>query len=211
MNQYFDRKEELIISTSGNLPHWHQEGKIQFVTFRLFDSLPQSRLEELKLMIAKFKSNHPEPWDAETKRSYRHLVGPAEERLLDNGYGCCVLRNPATSQILIDIIDSCRFSLCDILSYVIMPNHVHMLILPRPEVRLHTVTSRIKGASARLINESIGRSGALWMKESFDHIVRSESQLKYYLAYIKHNPKHLPESSASLYENRALISTILST
>lgn len=81
--------------TGGNLPHWHQDGKIQFVTFRLADSLPTAVIEELKYRKATFLRNHPRPWDMTVQKEYWNQIGPMAEQLLDNGHGSCLLRHPA--------------------------------------------------------------------------------------------------------------------
>jgi REP element-mobilizing transposase RayT len=47
----------------------------------------------------------------------------------------------------------------------------------------------IKGTSARLANKILGTTGEpFWMDESYDHIVRSESQYRHFLRYIRENP-----------------------
>ncbi len=46
-----------------------------------------------------------------------------------------------------------------------------------------------KGATARLINRSLGRTGSLWQAETFDHIVRSEAQFGHFRRYIAGNPE----------------------
>lgn len=81
--------------TGGNLPHWHQDGKIQFVTFRLADSLPTAVIEELKYRKETFLRNHPRPWDMTVQKEYWNQIGPMAEQLLDNGHGSCLLRHPA--------------------------------------------------------------------------------------------------------------------
>jgi type I restriction enzyme R subunit len=45
-----------------------------------------------------------------------------------------------------------------------------------------------KGYTAREINQRLGRRGALWMDESFDHAVRSVVQLERFRRYIAENP-----------------------
>jgi len=44
-----------------NMPHWRQVGATYFVTFRLADSLPRSKLDELTSMKADWEQKHPEP------------------------------------------------------------------------------------------------------------------------------------------------------
>jgi putative transposase len=43
------------------LPHWRQDRATYFVTFRLDDSLPQSKLRELEFFMAEWQRRHPQP------------------------------------------------------------------------------------------------------------------------------------------------------
>jgi REP element-mobilizing transposase RayT len=45
----------------------------------------------------------------------------------------------------------------------------------------------IKGASARKINVLLGRSGAMWQEEFFDHVLRSNDSLAAKVDYIYQN------------------------
>jgi REP element-mobilizing transposase RayT len=68
-----------------------------------------------------------------------------------------------------------------------MPNHLHALFAPEHQT-LGDVLQSWKGGSAFEINRLLGRSGPLWQKEPYDHIVRSEAQFHHYLRYIAENP-----------------------
>jgi len=72
-------------------------------------------------------------------------------------------------------------------TWVIMPNHLHALVAPE-EHTLGAVLQSWKGGSAFEINRLHGRSGPLWQKEAYDHIVRSEPQFHHYRRYIAENP-----------------------
>ena len=66
---------------------------------------------------------------------------------------------------------------------VIMPDHVHMLLLPlRDEggwpYPLVDILQCLKSATAHRINKLQHRCGPVWEEESFDHILRSEETLK---------------------------------
>jgi REP element-mobilizing transposase RayT len=68
-----------------------------------------------------------------------------------------------------------------------MPNHVHLLILPR--VALPQITHWIKGRTAREANLLLGRVGEpFWQHESYDHWARNERELRRIAAYIEDNP-----------------------
>jgi hypothetical protein len=46
----------------------------------------------------------------------------------------------------------------------------------------------IKGASARAINQLLGRHGPVWQEESFDHVLRSSEGLDSKIEYVLQNP-----------------------
>lgn len=196
---FLDLGAEIEKKLGGNLPHWHQVEKIQYVTFRLADSLPRTYEETLQAEIAGFKKLNPKPWDAETQRRYWNIIGPREEQLLHSGYGSCILQHPEIRQPLVDAIAHRDNIDYNVLAYVIMPNHVHMLICPRQDNKLEKIIKAIKGVSARRINQMIGNKGKLWLEEYFDRIVRNEETLKYYYRYIQENPRHLPSGTYTLY------------
>lgn len=75
----------------------------------------------------------------------------------------------------------------DLFSFVVMANHVHVLLTPR--VELKRITGGIKKKTAREINGLLGRRGqAFWQDESFDHWVRTDEKLLKILDYIENNP-----------------------
>jgi REP element-mobilizing transposase RayT len=74
-----------------------------------------------------------------------------------------------------------------------MPDHAHMIL--RPPTRhpglwwdLAQIMKRIKGTSARIINASLGTTGQVWQKESFDRIIRDESEFWKHWRYMYLNP-----------------------
>src|ERR1700675_2928488 len=70
---------------------------------------------------------------------------------------------------------------------VIMPNHVHVLLLPK--ISLPVITRWLKGSTARQANLLLGRTGeAFWQDESFDHRVRDEAQLDCLVHKVEYNP-----------------------
>jgi hypothetical protein len=72
-------------------------------------------------------------------------------------------------------------------AWVIMPNHVHVLL--KPKVPLPEITRWLKGSTARQANQVLGRTGnAFWQDESFDHWIRNDSELNRVVRYIEYNP-----------------------
>ena len=75
------------------------------------------------------------------------------------------------------------YQLC---AWVVMPNHVHLLILPRVPVPM--LMRWLKGSTARSANRILGRTGQpFWQDESYDHYLRS-NQVHRTAAYIEGNP-----------------------
>jgi type I restriction enzyme R subunit/putative DNA methylase len=75
----------------------------------------------------------------------------------------------------------------DLAAYVIMSNHVHLLLLPK--IAPSRLLQSLKGAAAREANRILGRTGeTFWQAESYDHWVRDEAEWKRIVAYIEQNP-----------------------
>jgi REP element-mobilizing transposase RayT len=75
----------------------------------------------------------------------------------------------------------------DLGAYVIMSNHVHLLLFPKiPPARL---LQSLKGAIAREANRVLGRTGEpFWQPESYDHWVRDDAEGQRIARYIENNP-----------------------
>ncbi|YCM42340.1 transposase [Verrucomicrobiaceae bacterium 227] len=72
--------------------------------------------------------------------------------------------------------------------FVVMPNHVHLLITPKEGFKLSKIMQSMKSFSAKGINVNEERSGKLWQVESFDRIVRNDREFERYVRYIEENP-----------------------
>ena len=73
-------------------------------------------------------------------------------------------------------------------AYVIMPDHVHLLIQPINGWGLSKIMQGLKGFTAREINKVLGRKGSFWQDENFDHLIRNERDWLDKLDYIHTNP-----------------------
>ena len=199
MNENFFDKWGMVYATNGSLPHWHQTGKMTFVTFRLCDSIPKSVVDkilldyELKLSLNKcgYEKKELELWKWE---KYNRI-----EKFLDKGIGECLLNNLECRDIVTQALlhfDNVRYKL---VSYVIMPNHVHVVLMPYGKWMVQDIIKSIKHYSALQINRLLGRVGQVWQKESFDRIIRNEEHYLNILKYIYNNPRNLTKDSFSLY------------
>jgi REP element-mobilizing transposase RayT len=162
----------LLMFYRRHLPHWQKPGSALFITWRLYGSIPASKLA--LILKEKYTNKRFLLFDNELDRA---------------GYGPIWLKDPALAQI---VVDACRYGeteldLFRLSAFVVMSNHVHILIWPK--VRLARITKSIKGYTARECNKLLGRTGEkFWQDESFDHAVRNEEQFYRIKRYIERNP-----------------------
>jgi REP element-mobilizing transposase RayT len=198
--EFFDPTAPLAISRR-KLPHWFQAGAAYFVTFRTADSLPAAVVERWKAdRYAWLQSHGIDPsnpsWEAclrrlprEAQVDYFRTFNAEFHRLLDAGYGDCILKRPEAGNIVATALkhfNGQRYHLSD---FVIMPNHVHILLGLIGNHSLAEVCYSWKKFTAGRINDLIGRQGHFWQGESFDHLVRSTEQFEYFRGYIAMNPQ----------------------
>ena len=191
---YFNPYEE-IENIKGNLPHWRQEGKVYFVTFRTADSMPQVKLKEWQGDMDTWKAKNPEPHTAQQKKEFYERFPAKMQEYLNAGYGACELNKPEIKAIVENAIKHFNGDRYKLDEFVVAANHVHVLVEPLGENKLSDILHSWKSFTANEINKVIGKQGAFWQKESFDHLVRSEASLEKFREYIK---KHVaPPSSRS--------------
>ena len=75
------------------------------------------------------------------------------------------------------------------ISFIVMPNHVHALFVQNPEFPLEKLVRSWKGFTARQINKLLERSGNFWQRDYFDRLVRDEQHFVNCLRYIRRNPE----------------------
>jgi putative transposase len=82
-----------------------------------------------------------------------------------------------------------------LLAYVIMDDHVHVLVLPHEEISLEDILHSWKSFTAKRLRRSWKRSSPIWQDEYFDRIIRDEAELIEKTEYILGNPsKRWPET-----------------
>jgi REP element-mobilizing transposase RayT len=184
----FDPHGEVEIARR-RLPHWRQSGATYFITFRLADLLPQSLLHQWRNERAIWLRWHPPPWSADAQLEYEERFIDRLQQWLDAGMGACHLRRSdvrtKVERSLLNF-DGERYHID---AFVLMPNHVHAVIVPSRGYALSMILKGIKGVSANECNKLLGRKSRFWMDESYDHIVRDANELIVFRNYISANPK----------------------
>ncbi|MEW6214247.1 MAG: transposase [Nitrospirota bacterium] len=74
-----------------------------------------------------------------------------------------------------------------LLAFVIMPEHLHLIIIPKDK-NISECMKSIKGFPARRINEVFGRKGSIWQSGFYDYILDSEEKVLSRIKYIEENP-----------------------
>ncbi len=188
-----------------HMPRWRQLGATYFVTFRLADSIPQSRLCQLEQLRSDWERRNPGVKDKRALESLARIVFERIELWLDQGMGSCVLRDDCFSLLVDDSLHHFHAQRYELGASVVMPNHVHCVIRPYPaeEIELEGIIGSWKSYTARRINAAIGLEGQLWQDESYDRIVRDEQHLWRCVQYIGRNPKkvNLSEKQCRLWIN----------
>ena len=172
-------------ATFANKKGWHERGYLrhfdgvvtQFITFRLADSLPQNVLKKLK---AELEADNL----SDTSDEYRERV----EDYLDRGIGECILKRKDVAEIVQEVILAEDGKSCRLISWVIMPNHAHLLLRPSEGHSLSQIMQSMKSVTSHRINKLLGRKGAVWQPDYFDRYIRDEEHFVRTLHYIVNNP-----------------------
>ncbi len=180
-----------------NLPHFVPPGATFFITFRLAGSIPQHILAGLKAELEQRQAELERASDAPEKveslyLEQRRFFGKWDA-VLGAGHGPDWLRQPPVAELVagsMRYFDGQRYEL---LAYCIMSNHVHLVLTPLLKTEqeyypLAQIMHSIKGYSATQANALLGRSGAFWQHENYDHYARSGAELERIIWYVLNNP-----------------------
>ena len=97
-------------------------------------------------------------------------------------------------------------------AWCVMPNHVHAIFTPISSWIPSSILHSWKSFIAHQANKLLRRSGSLWERESFDHLIRSVEHFDAFIRYVEDNPvkaglcripENWPWSSARFRVDRA--------
>ena len=181
---------------------------MHFVTYRLVGTIPQSVLyqwrRDREANIDRARNNGdtlPHAREIAHKQFFA-----AYDDYLDRHANICWLANEAVAQVVRENLHHHNGKKYHLLTYCIMPNHVHVLLRPlnddtptRPDdwhgdeisdgdSPLSSVMHSLKSYTANVANRLLERTGQFWQHESYDHWIRDEDELDKVVAYINLNP-----------------------
>lgn len=161
--------------TRGYIPHFDDIGFVQFITFRLADSVPQTVLKKWKAELSS---------GLITDAQWRRRV----EYYLDQNFGSGSLKRPVIANLVKDALIELDGRKYRLIAWVIMPNHVHLLLEPIDGFPLPEIMHSIKSYTAHKANAHLNRTGHFWAKEYFDRYIRDSRHYWNTVNYIENNP-----------------------
>src|SRR5262249_6850213 len=111
------------------------------------------------------------------------------DELLDAGIGACWLRRHDIAELVFRALKFFEGQRYDLHAWVIMPNHVHVVVWPYPGRTLSSILHSWKSFSSKQANKLLSREGrSFWQRESFNHWIRDEAERVRLVRYAENNP-----------------------
>ncbi len=110
------------------------------------------------------------------------------EGWLDQGYGKCFLSHPEVAAKIQSALLHFHEVKYILHAWVIMPNHLHLLLSLLKGYHLNQVVRDFKKYSARMCNKILNRHGEFWYRDYYDRYIRDAMHYNNSLSYIHHNP-----------------------
>ncbi|WP_350344092.1 transposase [Proteinivorax tanatarense] len=101
-----------------------------------------------------------------------------------------IFEDTIACELFLNILTYHKFN-CNynIIAFVIMPDHAHIVIQPtNEENNISLIMKKIKGSFSRCYNKKYHRHGAVFQQGFYDRIVKDEKELEKTIDYIHHNP-----------------------
>ena len=100
-----------------------------------------------------------------------------------------IFRDDADRRLMLDLLEQhARAQGVDIHAYVLMDNHLHLLVTPRRERALPFMMQAVGRTYVRTFNQRHGRTGTLWEGRYRSTLIQTERYLLACMVYIDLNP-----------------------
>ena len=163
----------------GYLPHFDAGEVPQSITFRLAESIPATLLRRWRCELQLATATRRTVLDDERMRI---------EGYLNRGVGPTWLSDPQIAGLVEDaflFFDGTRYRLH---AWVVMPNHVHVVVTPLTGLSVSGIVSSWKSFTAKQANALLGRRGEFWQADYFDRFIRDERHFAAAIHYAEENP-----------------------
>ncbi|MBQ6985049.1 MAG: transposase, partial [Paludibacteraceae bacterium] len=190
------KTKELKNHTRGYLPHFENQ-RFQTITFRLYDSVPRSIIEQWKteLGLLGARSSSPAISNTQSNNADEDVRAPREQQLRqlidqyeDAGIGQCFFKDDRVAEIMENALYFYNGKRYNLIRWCIMPNHVHVLIELLGGWSVESIIKDWKSFTAHEANKVLGRKGDFWMPEYFDRYIRNDDHYRNAIDYIDNNP-----------------------
>ena len=157
------------LRSRGELPHLEKHGATYFVTFCLFNTCGTTQHRANDLATTK-------PEDiGQLSEPPREACDP-------------MLALPRCARIVEEALLFFRLVRYRLHAWCVMPDHVHVVVTPFEGHALGSILHSWKSYTAHQINRRTHRSGQVWQRESFNHMIRSAGDVERFVAYVEDNP-----------------------
>ena len=199
------------------LPHWQPPGVPFFLTYRLAGTLSREVMNDLRQEQQRPQSLPMERGYSEEEWNIRidKKLFALWDEYLDKDADIQWLRDPRIATIVRDNLYYHAGKKYCLWAYVIMPNHVHVMLQPdeawekqfetagngitccQPAKNrrsryekgpLSSILHSLRSYTANQANKVLNRTGAFWRSEVYDHWVRDNHEFQRIIHYIENNP-----------------------
>ncbi len=164
-----------------NLPHLYYNDGTYFITYRLVETIPLPVLEQLQVELSKLTS---EELSIKQKRIFKKYDDYLDKALQDPDY----LNKNEIADIIKNTLHYPDGKEYFLICYCIMPNHVHLVFsLLKLNKGISKIMQSIKRVSSLKCNKLLNQKGKFWQEESFDRLVRDDTELYNIINYVTNN------------------------
>lgn len=189
------------------LPHLVSSNGTYFVTTRLAGVIPKAiidrYLNEKRFIddeLSRFAFTEDDIRSEKLKDFHRKWFIEYDRVMDSSKDGPSWLADPDVASMVYESFLHRNGKSLDLHALCVMSNHVHSVFKPLPsdddrnlqyqgpDRRLSAILMSLKGFTARRANKHLCRIGAFWDAESYDHLVRNDTELKRVIKYTINNP-----------------------
>ena len=109
-----------------------------------------------------------------------HTISATRDRLP-------VFGDSENAEILLGALQFVRREKAFLLAYAILPDHLHLVIVPKVPFTVSQVMQSVKGYASRAVNLRNGDHGPLWQPGFYDRVIRDERHLGDVVHYVHMN------------------------
>lgn len=164
-------------SSRGYLPHFDAADIWQAITYRLADSMPRQVIARMEAGLVGI------PDDGRGAQRRKRI-----EAWINAGHGSCILGRADVAALILETRRRFAGERYDLSAWVIMPNHVHVLIRVNPGWPLSRIVASWKSYTSKRIMAMTGLPAPIWWPDYWDRYIRSDEHWLGTQRYIEGNP-----------------------